>query len=1809
MKTNSSYLTIFFILFSISGFCQPTTPDPVGFQPNTWVKENNVVPPSPQAASLGSFGNIPVNYYTGSPNINIPLYSIGGQSISSPITLTYDAQSLRVATVPSWVGWGWTLQAGGVISRSVQGYPDLKFNYYDYESEYPEFQGLALNAYQDNIIWNEFFGKIVCGEIEMQPDVYNFNIPGYAGSFIITHDKNIIQKEFAGLTITPTWAGAWSDYGETLMSFTIKDPLGRVYQFNAYEKSTFQDILDESGGHGECNFSPVFEYISSWHLTSVRSPDSAERLSFQYELIPEVSTDPLGVQCYVEPTNIDMDDSRTYKIINTGSPNYCGTSGGYTLSSGLNRVVRIYERKYLSTITFRNGNEDVEKVEFAQVPVPGHNPNDPQSSGIKLFSIQIKRRWQSQNMKPVLAFLFEFDANHSTGRLTLNSVLEEGFEASTNTWITKPPYLFSYKGSITPSPLSNAIDHWGYYNGGFNSTSLIPNVHIGCATFGAGAARNANYKESGIIEKIIYPTGGYTKFVFEGHRIRENDPYNSGNLSMPIGEKAGGFRIKSIEDRDKSGALASRRTFSYLKEDDTSSGELLYPLGYSMVSSMYHWGWEGCWDPNNPECKDYECTSVTVFASSQNEFAPQTGTHAGYSRVVERIENNGGENIGEKAYEFFNDSNTTQLWNQCNGTLTSMKIYDKFETLVRKDTYDYNFQEGGSTCQLDCPVNQRCTNYHPFKVVSKVDQDNLTILCEYDNNGITQTKWLHPLDDQSDCINAEHFVTKFLKSDYHIQQRWKYLMSTTTTEYFPNNEMVTKTTNYAYDDSQVAQPTSTWFNNSDGKEQRTEIEYFHNNSYNIHAIPKKVTKKVNNQVTGGTNQDLDAYGRTLTIYEILKDESELPRAMINGYNTYGRPEDFQYMAFPMEDFTWTGGLLTMREQGAWAWLYDYDERRMFTSFTDLDGQETKYDYDGLLRLKAMTAMDGNVSTEYDYSYAQDASDDNYIQTTDSYADYPDQVTKQTFDGLGRALQNIRIGYGPQGQDIVTEDLKYDQYGRVEKKVYLQDVEGAVSYSEFTYEDSPLSRLLAEKYPDGKSVQTAYFAENNYYETTVTDENGHTSTTKTDIIGRQIKTADAIGGFTSFDYDDRNNLLSVTNPEDQQYVYSYDLRNRMRSKKVPGADCQEFIYNNLTDLLVATQDGNLRQDGKWLATEYDAYGRVLKTGFSTATITPSACDIPAGQDPPDPYPYFPLQELLTVNFYDTYTDPVPDCSTPASAQRLKGKLTQTSARVLENGGQTGWVKTSYCYDDYGRQVASRVVSPYADDVYSNSYNFAGLMETALREQNGGELAVLEENVYDHAGRVIGLRHGFAQNVPPGTIPGAGIIATMKYNTKDQLANKVIGGVAGLNYTYANSRGWLTHINQMPFETSFNFPLCDVSDPDPPGGEDPTKSCGECGDELLSLQQLLSIRFDNIINIDCYIPCGCDKRCTPENVIPCLDSTLIGGGLGPVLETEIEYPANLFDVVFCNGNENFVIQDDLPELTETYAVKGRVELLHKEQQFKVETGEGEQVVNVEGLLGLAGQGTLNDIVAGGEEDPCGDCDPNPLPCDPAMLAGQQASLLVLQSNIIQNTNELQFPTKLVRIRLCDGSEIYIFEVEFQYLTGNVIRLQEIEIPDVNQKLVTDTSGFRMTLQGFLNVRNLNSGWVINYYQPCEDNICGNVDNKIYAQSAGGSTIFSTYDGQPPYRNLTAAYPGSENSLFYDFITWDILEPRTWGEAEWNMSVLLTPDSELKYYEVHIIIPAIDVNTCRVGLHDGNGFVPVNGGQDFVTVSGSAFNQMSA
>ncbi|MFY0602299.1 MAG: hypothetical protein JXQ93_00005, partial [Flavobacteriaceae bacterium] len=89
-----------------------------------------IIPPSPEAASLGKFTEVPISHYTGVPNISIPIYTINANGISVPIQLSYHARGVQVSEVASRVGLGWALSYGGSFSRQTRGSADESYKGY-----------------------------------------------------------------------------------------------------------------------------------------------------------------------------------------------------------------------------------------------------------------------------------------------------------------------------------------------------------------------------------------------------------------------------------------------------------------------------------------------------------------------------------------------------------------------------------------------------------------------------------------------------------------------------------------------------------------------------------------------------------------------------------------------------------------------------------------------------------------------------------------------------------------------------------------------------------------------------------------------------------------------------------------------------------------------------------------------------------------------------------------------------------------------------------------------------------------------------------------------------------------------------------------------------------------------------------------------------------------------------------------------------------------------------------------------------------------------------------------------------------------------------------------------------------------------------------------------------------------------------------------------------------------------------------------------------------------------------------------------
>src|SRR6185295_17404068 len=251
---------LIFVLCQIKVNCQSNSP----FIPK-------IIPPSPNTASLVKFGDIPVSPYTGTTDVSIPIYTIEARGVSVPVGLSYHTGGIRLTEEAGGVGLGWTLNAGGVISRTINDKDDFAGGYYNSDLNpfvYPEIKGKLLghfhyphqpdagdwgyificryNVYTEVNTYNLYdFWRNYFPAIDNEPDSYSFNFPGRSGKFIIGRDRKVVLQKQENLKI---------DCADNGSSFTITDEQGNKYYF-----------LDKE----YCQPAIGAQQVSSWLLSKI----------------------------------------------------------------------------------------------------------------------------------------------------------------------------------------------------------------------------------------------------------------------------------------------------------------------------------------------------------------------------------------------------------------------------------------------------------------------------------------------------------------------------------------------------------------------------------------------------------------------------------------------------------------------------------------------------------------------------------------------------------------------------------------------------------------------------------------------------------------------------------------------------------------------------------------------------------------------------------------------------------------------------------------------------------------------------------------------------------------------------------------------------------------------------------------------------------------------------------------------------------------------------------------------------------------------------------------------------------------------------------------------------------------------------------------------------------------------------------------------------------------------------------------------------------------------------------------------------
>lgn len=387
------------------------------------------------------YADVPVGLYTGVASVNVPLYELKGPHLSLPISLSYHAGGIRVEENSSSVGLGWSLNAGGAVTRTTKGLRD------EAHGGYLSSDTLPVNP---QIIG--FFEEVVTGELDTEPDIFFYNLNGRSGKFYL--DK---KSENSGVVMGHSIPHQdikikCSFIPNLLVDFTITSEDGIEYFFNVVESTESRNYVYDVSSSIQ---GPVIkgdrttQAETSWFLKEIRSPIGGEVITFTY--VPEKSK-------YETPRN----GRATY---NTNSQLVTRTMSFSEVTHSGKRLTEIRYDKIGATVEFVPGNDRTDVAQFAsdktksisQVVIRHDGSPDPVKR-FDLITSYFTNPVSSQNyggslVPPERQYLFK--------RLRLDKVTERSGDGTQSV----PPYSFKYNSIPLPPKNGETQDHWGYFNG------------------------------------------------------------------------------------------------------------------------------------------------------------------------------------------------------------------------------------------------------------------------------------------------------------------------------------------------------------------------------------------------------------------------------------------------------------------------------------------------------------------------------------------------------------------------------------------------------------------------------------------------------------------------------------------------------------------------------------------------------------------------------------------------------------------------------------------------------------------------------------------------------------------------------------------------------------------------------------------------------------------------------------------------------------------------------------------------------------------------------------------------------------------------------------------------------------------------------------------------------------------------------------------------------------------------------------------------------------------------------------------------
>lgn len=468
MKKSTFLIFLLILLFTKSLNAQSA---PVTNPENEYIP--NSTPPSPEDFKFTKVGEIPVNESTGNATVNIPLYTFTAGKISVPISLFHSGGAVLVDEDNSWTGINWQLDAGGLITRTVNDRPDEKMS--------PN-----QRLHPEGSISEQTFYSMAISSLDSEVDIFNYNFNGYSGSFYFDTSfvaRHIKYDHELKIEMLPN-----TDNKSTII---ITDMEGTRYYFGGNDASESTKIRTGAVDMNE-------EYQTSFHLYKITNL-SGDIVEFKYDPDGFASMRKLAIQQeLIQDISIDG-QSECSPFVNNNS-SLVTLPQTYIQSSG---------KMILKTISSN-------RSDFHRVELNSERNTSPSINRTFLKDIVVHNQ-KDQTLKRIdLDYIYPDNiSGNEFKRFFLSTVTISYGTASDEV------YLIDYNNvDQLPERFSFSQDYAGYFNGKPNTNYIpsIPNMQNVFATPQLTLAdRSVDFEKTchGSLKRITYPTKGFTQFDYE----------------------------------------------------------------------------------------------------------------------------------------------------------------------------------------------------------------------------------------------------------------------------------------------------------------------------------------------------------------------------------------------------------------------------------------------------------------------------------------------------------------------------------------------------------------------------------------------------------------------------------------------------------------------------------------------------------------------------------------------------------------------------------------------------------------------------------------------------------------------------------------------------------------------------------------------------------------------------------------------------------------------------------------------------------------------------------------------------------------------------------------------------------------------------------------------------------------------------------------------------------------------------------------------------------------------------------------------